>query len=69
MLYGMTQRGKKNERGVTATDYAILVALIGLALIAALTQIEGVLTDKYVGFFPECNDAAPRKQEACIPKD
>jgi Flp pilus assembly pilin Flp len=42
--------GRGEDRGVTSVEYALLLALVVVALIAAVTKFSGVLDGVFKGF-------------------
>ncbi len=41
------KRFLRDERGATAIEYGLIAALISVAIIAALTALQGALTDTF----------------------
>ncbi len=39
-------RGAGGERGAATAEYALILALVAIALIASLTSLEGALSDQ-----------------------
>ena len=46
----LTEPVRRNDRGVTAVEYAILITVVGLALITTLTLFAGQLVKFFPGF-------------------
>jgi len=49
MFVAGVDRFKSEERGATATEYALLVAFIALAIVGAVTIFGGQLSDFFTG--------------------
>ncbi|MFJ5693568.1 Flp family type IVb pilin [Arthrobacter sp. NPDC093125] len=47
----------RNEKGATAVEYGIMVALIAVAIIVAVTALGGSLTDMFQGV--KCQIGSP----------
>jgi Flp pilus assembly pilin Flp len=45
-----TRRVRRDDRGVTSVEYALLLALVVVALIGAVTAFSGVLDGVFNGF-------------------
>jgi flagellin-like protein len=46
----LTGRVRRDDRGVTSVEYALLLVLVVVALIAAVTAFSGVLDGVFNGF-------------------
>jgi pilus assembly protein Flp/PilA len=46
----LTGRVRRDDRGVTSVEYALLIALIVVVLIGAVTAFSGVLDGVFNGF-------------------
>ena len=46
----LTARVRRDDRGVTSVEYALLLVLVVVALIAAVTAVSGVLDGVFNGF-------------------
>lgn len=49
----------KNEDGATAIEYGLIAALIGVAIIAAVTTLGGSLDSTFTGISETLDSAAP----------
>ncbi|HEX8899728.1 Flp family type IVb pilin [Vitreimonas sp.] len=49
----------KNEDGATAIEYGLIAALIGVAIIAAVTALGGSLDSTFTGISETLDSAAP----------
>ncbi len=49
----------KDESGATAIEYGLIAALVGVALIGALGNLEGGLSTLFNGIGDTLSDAAP----------
>ncbi len=54
----MTTRLTRDEKGATAVEYGIMVALIAVAIIAAVTIFGGQLSDVFEGLSGKLTPAA-----------
>lgn len=69
-------RLRRNEKGATAVEYGIMVALIAVAIIIAVTLLGGTLTDMFTkascsvsnGTFAGPAASAPAGTATCTPK-
>ena len=50
VLAQLTNFVRRDDRGVTAVEYALLLVLVVVALIAAVTAFSGVLDGVFNGF-------------------
>lgn len=50
---------RKSERGATAVEYGLMVALIAVVIIVAVAALGGYLSELFDGVGDKINDAAP----------